>query len=71
MHVHGTGAVRLYIQLAPWRYSTDHFGVEFRFSLDTNITLATAMEQVPPPLQMYTQATGELQLQASQRNYVS
>ena len=33
--------------------------------------LVTAMEQVPPPLQTYTQATGELQLQASQRNYVS
>ena len=32
---------------------------------------ATAMEQVPPPLQTYTQATGELQLQARQRNYVS
>ena len=27
MHVHGTGAVWLYIQLAPWRYSTDTFGV--------------------------------------------
>ena len=24
MHVHGTGAVWLYIQLAPWRYNTDH-----------------------------------------------
>ena len=33
--------------------------------------LATAMEQVPPPLQTYTQATGELQLQARQRNYLS
>ena len=33
--------------------------------------LATAMELVPPPLQMYTQATGELQLQARQRNYLS
>ena len=32
--------------------------------------LATAMEQVPPPLQTYTQATGELQLQARQRNYL-
>ena len=32
---------------------------------------ATAMEQVPPPLQTYTQATGELQLQARQRNYLS
>ena len=29
--------------------------------------LATATEQVPPPLQTYTQATGELQLQARQR----
>ena len=38
MHVRGTGAVRLYIQLAPWRYNTDHFGVEFKFSSDTNIT---------------------------------
>ena len=38
MHVRGTGGVRLYIQLVPWRYSTDHFGVEFRFSSDTNIT---------------------------------
>ena len=31
--------------------------------------LATIREQVPPPLQTYTQATGELQLQARQRNY--
>ena len=38
MHVRGTGAVRLYIQLAPWRYRTEHFGVEFRFSSDINIT---------------------------------
>ena len=27
MHVCGTGAIWLYIQLAPWRYSTDTFGV--------------------------------------------
>ena len=37
MHVHGTGAVWLYIQLAPWRYSTDTFGVDvwiaFRYEL--------------------------------------
>ena len=32
---------------------------------------ATAMEKVPPPIQMYTQATGELQLQARQRNLLS
>ena len=35
------------------------------------VALATAMEQVPPPLQTYTQATGELQLQDRQRNYLS
>ena len=32
---------------------------------------ATTMEQVPLPLQTYTQATGELQLQSRQRNYLS
>ena len=38
MHVRSTGAVRLYIQLAPWRYNTEHFGVEFRLPSETNIT---------------------------------
>ena len=35
------------------------------------VAWVTAMEQVPPPLQTYTQATVALQLQARQRNYVS
>ena len=35
------------------------------------VAQATTMEQVPPPLQMYTPATVALQLQAKQRNYLS
>ena len=38
MHVRGTGAVWLYIQLAPWRYSTDTFGVRVWIVSETNIT---------------------------------
>ena len=38
MHVRGTGAVRLYIQLAPWRYSTDTFGAGVWLGSETNIT---------------------------------
>ena len=45
---------------------------QVHYHAHTNFTaLATAMEQVSPPLQTYTQATGELQLQARQRNYLS
>ena len=38
MHVHGTGDVQLYIQLAPWRYHTDTFGVGVWIVSETNIT---------------------------------
>ena len=38
MHVCGTGAVRLYIQLAPWRYSTDTFEVGVWIVSETSIT---------------------------------
>ena len=38
MHVRGTGAIRLYIQLAPWRYSTDTFGVGVWLDSEINIT---------------------------------
>ena len=38
MHVRGTGAVRLYIQLEPGRYSTDTFGVGVWLPSEINIT---------------------------------
>ena len=60
MHVCGTGAVRLYIQLAPWRYSTDHFGVEFRFSLDTNITTGFGSKTNSAQINIYYYTVGLL-----------
>ena len=38
MHVRGTGAVRMYIQLAPWRYSADTFEVGVWIVSEANIT---------------------------------
>ena len=60
MHVRGTGAVRLYIQLAPWRYSTDHFGVEFRFSSDTNITTGFGSKSKTASFNIYYYSVGSL-----------
>ena len=60
MHVRGTGAVRLYIQLAPWRYRTEHFGVEFRFSSDTNITTGFGSKTNSAQFNIYYYTVGSL-----------
>ena len=60
MHVCGTGAVRLYIQLAPWRYNTEHFGVEFRFSSDTNITTGFGSKSKTASFNIYFYTVGSL-----------
>ena len=60
MHMRGTGAVWLYIQLAPWRYNTDHFGVEFRFSSDTNITTGFGSKSKTAQLNTYYYSVGLL-----------
>ena len=54
------------------RYRQNTANDQVQWHAHTNFAaLATAMEQVLLPLQTYTQTTGELQLQARQRNYVS
>ena len=53
MHVRGTGAVWLYIQLAPWRYTTEHFGVEFRLDSETNITTGFGSETNSAQINIY------------------
>ena len=60
MHVHGTGAVQLYIQLTPWRYSTEHFGVEFSFSSDTNITTGFGRKSKTGQFNIYYYTVGLL-----------
>ena len=60
MHVRGRGAVRLYIQLAPWRYSTEHFGVEFRFSSDTDITTGFGSKSKTASFNIYYYTVGSL-----------
>ena len=60
MHVHGTGAVRLYIQLAPWRYHTDTFGVGVRLSSDINITTGFGSKSKTAQLNTYYYSVGLL-----------
>ena len=60
MHVHGTGAVRLYIQLAPWRYNTDHIGVEFRLPSGTDITTGFGSKSKTAQLNTYYYSVGSL-----------
>ena len=60
MHVCGTGAVRLYIQLAPWRYHTDTFGVGVRFSSDINITTSFGSKSKTAQLNTYYYFVGLL-----------
>ena len=60
MHVRGTGAVRLYIQLTPWRYSTEHFGVEFRLPSETNITTGFGSKMNSAQFNIYYYTVGSL-----------
>ena len=60
MHVRGTGAVQLYIQLAPWRYSTDTFGVGVRFSSDINITTGFGSKSKTAQFNTYYYSVGSL-----------
>ena len=60
MHVRGTGAVRLYIQLAPWRYNTEHFGVEFRLPSEINITTGFGSKLKTAQLNTYYYSVGSL-----------
>ena len=60
MHVHGTGAVRLYIQLAPWRYNTEHFGVEFRLDSETNFTTGFGSKSRTAQFNIYYYTVGSL-----------
>ena len=60
MHVRSTGAVRLYIQLAPWRYSTEHFEVEFRLPSDINITTGFGSKSKTAQFNTYYYTVGSL-----------
>ena len=60
MHVRGTGAVWLYIQLAPWRYSTDTFGVGVRLVLETNITTGFGSKTNSAQFDTYYYSVGSL-----------
>ena len=60
MHVRGTGAVRLYIQLAPWRYNTEHFGVEFRLPSETNFTTGFGRKSRTAQFNIYYYTVGSL-----------
>ena len=58
MHVRGTGAVWLYIQLAPWRYSTDTFEVGVWIVSETNITTGFGSKSKTAQLNTYYYSVG-------------
>ena len=58
MHVRSTGAVWLYIQLAPWRYHTDIFVVGVRFSSDINITTGFGSKMKSAQFNIYYYSVG-------------
>ena len=58
MHVRGTGAVWLYIQLAPWRYHTDTFGVGVWIVSETNITTGFGSKSKTAQLNTYYYCIG-------------
>ena len=60
MHMHSTGAVWLYIQLAPWRYSTDTFGIGVRLSSDINITTGFGSKSKTAQFNTYYYSVGLL-----------
>ena len=60
MHVRGTGAVRLYIQLAPWRYSTDTFRVGVWIVSETKITTGFGSKSKTAQLNTYYYSVGLL-----------
>ena len=60
MHVRGTGAVWLYIQLVPWRYSTDTFGVGVWIVSETNITTGFGSKSKSAQFNTYYYLVGSL-----------
>ena len=60
MHVRGTGAIQLYIQLAPWRYSTDTFGVGVWIVSETNITTGFGSKSRTAQFNIYYYTVGLL-----------
>ena len=60
MHVCSTGAVWLYIQLAPLRYSTDTFGVGVWIVSETNITIGFGSKSKTATFNTYYYFAGPL-----------
>ena len=58
MHVRGTGAVRLYIQLAPWRYSSNTFEVGVWIVSETNITTGFGSKSRTAQINIYYYSVG-------------
>ena len=60
MHVRGSGAVRLYIQLAPWRYSLDTSKVGVWIVSETNITTGFGSKSKTASFNIYFYTVGSL-----------